>query len=91
MFFTINNLINSNNFIDNHQKEIILDNISSGLLFLKSKNNLNDFTPLFDHKKKKLFKRYNTDHNLSVYKSNTKLNSFNNITVLESSEDLKRK
>lgn len=90
VFFIMNSIINSYNFVANHQNEIIIMDNSSGInnnsSSSKKKNLLIGFTPLFENKNKKLFRRYNTDHNMTVYKTNLKINNLNNISVLESTD-----
>ena len=84
----MNCIINSFNFMEINEISVsdntfIINNSASS----KKKSDPNDFTPpVIESKNKQLFKRYNTDHNISVYKSNTKLNNLNNITVIESSD-----
>ena len=94
--FTMNNIINSYNYIDNHvntcDKNIYTNLIELNKYSPKKKLKIafnNDFTSPFETKDKKVNKRYSTDQALNEPKPSTKINNLNNITVFESSEFLK--
>ena len=88
VYFLMNSMINSYNFVENHIFELnTFDNFSQINSNLSSKKKSFDFSSSLDNKRdKKSFKRYNTDHILSVYKTNTKINNLNNIMVMESTD-----
>ena len=97
--FTMNNIVNSYNFIDNHMYALDKD-ISASLTELNkdsTKKKLkiafnNDFTlPPNELKDKKLIKRYNIDQALKVDKTSLIINNLSSITVFENSECLKGK
>ena len=96
--FTINNIINSYNYIDNHidtldrnfSTNLELNNKLSPKKKIKIAFN-NDSTPLLDVKDRKILKKYNGEQFLNEPKSSTVINNLNNIKVFESSEFLKGK